>query len=544
MKKNKPTRKTRIIPVLMSAVLMLSACGSVPAETAADQDAEGTVTDGSAEDVSQEINEMTYDYTMKLSDLPTGDVSAPGVAVHDPSILKADGKYYIYGSHMSAAVSDDLKSWKMIADGYSRTNSVYGQIYEVADEAFAYAGSKDSIIPTDDKSVHVWAPDVIYNEKTGQYWMYYCTSSTWNASNLCMAISDSPEGPFIWQKALIYSGFHNDETIAATNVLDFVDEDYVRSHYMHGLEYNYNDYPNAIDPTVLFDADGRLWMVYGSWSGGIFLLELDPETGDVIHPEPDEANNVDPYFGKKLLGGGHMSIEGPYIMYDEADGYYYLYVSYGGLVSAGGYQMRVFRSATIDGDYEDMNGKVPYKGDDHAKFGLKLSGNYKLPSLSVAYMATGHNSAFIDGDGKSYVVYHTRFNDNGEGHSPRAHQVIVNEDGWPCELPYQTSGETIAEEGYALDEVTGRYFVVNQGHAINADIANPVILYLNSDGTVSGRESSGTWNMKGGTPYVSVAIDGIEYKGVFCAMKDEAGIDAMTFSAVGDNTTVWGVKYN
>ena len=26
------------------------------------------------------------------------------------------------------------------------------------------------------------------------------------------------------------------------------------------------------DPTVFFDADGRFWMVYGSWSGGIFLL--------------------------------------------------------------------------------------------------------------------------------------------------------------------------------------------------------------------------------------------------------------------------------
>ncbi len=39
-----------------------------------------------------------------------------------------------------------------------------------------------------------------------------------------------------------------------------------------------------------------------------------------------------------------------------------------------------------------------------------------------------------------YLVYHTRFNDGGEGHSPRVHQMIVNEDGWPCELPYQTQG--------------------------------------------------------------------------------------------------------
>lgn len=49
-------------------------------------------------------------------------------------------------------------------------------------------------------------------------------------------------------------------------------------------------------------------------------------------------------FWKRLLGGGHKSIEGPYILYDEESGYYYLFVSYGSLTREGGYQMRVFRS--------------------------------------------------------------------------------------------------------------------------------------------------------------------------------------------------------
>ena len=93
-----------------------------------------------------------------------------------------------------------------------------------------------------------------------------------------------------------------------------------------------------------------MWMVYGSWSGGIFLLEIDEKTGLVIHPKEDEKNGVDPYFGKRLLGGGHKSIEGPYILYDEESGYYYLFVSYGSLTREGGYQMRVFRSKTVDGE--------------------------------------------------------------------------------------------------------------------------------------------------------------------------------------------------
>ena len=526
--------KKKIVSTLLCMILiMTSGCGAAGNTKTGDT--------GMADDKAKTA-EQDYDFTVTYEGIAKKDISSPGVAVHDPSIYKDGGTYYIFGSHMSAAKSTDLTDWEMIADNYTKSNPVYGQIYEVADVAFAYAGDKSSLIQTDDKATHVWAPDVIYNKTMNKYCMYYCTSSTWNASNLCFGTADSVEGPYVWQKALIYSGFGNKQ-IEATDVLDYVDEEYARKHYIKGGGYNYDDYPNAIDPAVFYDADDRLWMVYGSWSGGIFLLELDPATGEVIHPEADEENGVDAYFGKKLLGGGHISIEGPYILYDADAGYYYLFVSYGSLVSNGGYQIRVFRSDKPDGTYVDMNGAFPAKSAFHQDFGLKMSGNYKLPSLEKAYMATGHNSAFIDDDGRMYVVYHTRFNDKGEGHSPRVHQMIINEDGWPCELPYQTCGEKVSETGYDKSDLTGRYFVTNQGTEISEKIANPVILYLNDDMTVTGRESSGTWEMRDGSPYMSIVIDGTQYKGVFCPMKDEAETPVMTFGATGANTTVWGVKY-
>ena len=94
------------------------------------------------------------------------------MAVHDPSILRVGDTYYIYGSHMAAAYSEDLMDWKYLASGYRKSNSVFGQIYDVYDEAFAYAGSPTSLIPTDDAKngggEHVWAPDVIYNEAMGK----------------------------------------------------------------------------------------------------------------------------------------------------------------------------------------------------------------------------------------------------------------------------------------------------------------------------------------------------------------------------------------
>ncbi len=494
-------------------------------------------------EVTEDVAEFDYDFTVNYDDIKKGVVSS-GISVHDPSILKANGTYYIYGSHMASAYGTDLLKWKKMSDGYNSKNSVFGQIYSVYNEAFAYAGAPTSLIPTDDAESggeHVWAPDVIYNKTTGLYYMYYCTTSTWNASNLCYGVSETPEGPFEWKGALLYSGYDS-ETIYETNVLDVVDYDYAYYTYLNGGSgYNYREFPNAIDPSVFYDEDDRMWMVYGSWSGGIYLIELDPATGECIHPESDPDKGVDAYYGKLLVGGGHKSIEGPYILH--AGGYYYLFVSYGSLVREGGYQIRVYRSETVDGEYVDMSGMTAKAGVNHAYYGLKLSGNYYLPSLYYAYMATGHNSALQDDDGKLYCVYHTRFDNGSEYHSPRVHQMLINAEGWLCMLPYQTQGETVSETGYETADIVGRYYVINQGTDISAEIAQPTIFYLQTNGKVVGENVSGSWTKTDGTYYMTITIGEDTFSGVFCKMPDEAGREVMTFSAVGENESVWGVKY-
>ena len=488
--------------------------------------------------------EPDYDFTVSYKGIEVGNVSS-GASVHDPSILRVGDTYYIYGSHMAAATCTDLLTWRFLANGYRDSNTVFGQIYSVYNKAFAYAGSPRSLIPTDDAAnggEHVWAPDVIYNEAMGKYVMYYCTTSTWNASNLCYGVSDTPEGPFEWQGAFIYSGYDK-ETIYATDILDYVDEDYALSTYLKGSKYRHEDWPNAIDPSVFYDGDGKMWLVYGSWSGGIFLLEVDEATGQVIHPAADPENGVDAYYGKRIVGGGHMSMEAPYILWDEESGYYFLFVSYGALNREGGYQIRVFRSEKPDGEYVDMNGQHLGSGLNNAYYGLKLSGNYMLPSLSKAYMATGHNSALVDNDGRKYIVYHTRFDNGSEMHSPRVHQFLLNADGWPCMLPYQTQGETVSETGYAEEQVVGRYYMIDQGTAINADIAQPEILYLNAGGKARTETAEGSWKMEKNSYYMTITLGDRTYKGVFCTMDDEAGTPVMTFSAVGYNESVWGVMY-
>lgn len=525
-------KRNKVFAGIMVAAMIVNMTGC-SGSSSDDKDSKG----------KQKVEEkVDSDFKVSYDGIKTASLDV-GLSVHDPSIFEEDGTYYIYGSHMATAKSEDLRNWTMVADGYGK-NSVYGDLM-FREEPFEYSGNLNSLIPTDDSNCHVWAPDVIYNKEQKLYFMYFCTSSTWNASNLCYATSKSPEGPFDWKGALIYSGFDN-ETMKKTDVLDYVDEDYAKEHYVKsgGNEYNYEECPNAIDPTVFYDENDRLWMVYGSFSGGIFLLELDKETGKVIHPEADPENDVDAYFGKRLIGGGHTSMEAPYILYDEPSGYYYLYVSYGSLTREGGYQIRVFRSKTPDGDYVDMKGQAPGIGKGNpAYFGLKLSGNYMLPSLEMAYMATGHNSALLDKDGKRYIVNHTRFDNGTEYHEPRVHQYFLNEEGWPCMLPYATDGETISENGYAMDKVAGEYFVINQGIKVDKQIAEPFKLMLTEKGNVFGKGITGTWEMKKDSCYVHITYKEKEYSGVFCEMKDEAGTPVMTFTAVGENESIWGVKY-
>ena len=522
--------RKKIISILLCAsmVLGLAACVSKESNEKTGGQTETMV------DTTENMEEVTI-----IEPNYEGIEVAPNgakVSIHDPSIKVYDGQYYIYGSHMTGAVSDDLQTWKYIGNGYDSNNVLFDDFLAEDLGIFDYSGDYGN------GSYAVWAEDIIYIEEMQKYVMYFCTSSTYIKSNLCYATADSPEGPFTWQGALLYSGF-TPEDIEQTDVYDYVSEEYAADTYMKSNgDYNNTDWPNCIDPAPFYDEDGRLWMSYGSWSGGIFLIELDPATGLVIHPEDDEENSVDAYFGKRLMGGGHKSIEGPYIQYDKDAGYYYLYVSYGGLDRVGGYQMRVFRSATVDGEYVDMSGQYHTKGYNHSYYGLKLSGNYYLPSAKYAYMATGGQSTFIDTDGKRYVCYHTRFDNGSEYHEPAVKQIFINQEGWPVLAPYTTKGETISETGYEKSDLVGEYYFINQEMEVNAKIAEPIMITLEEDGTVSG-SVNGNWSAQSNTYYMNFTYEEKQYSGVFCQMQDQAGVEVMTFSAVGSNESIWGVKY-
>ncbi len=459
-------------------------------------------------------------------------------SVHDPSIeIGEDGKYYIFGSHMSAASSQDLKEWKTIASGVDSNNPLFSNLFESDFEAFKYVGKNS------EDGYSVWAPDIIYNEALQKYVMYFCTTSSAVKSNLCMAVSDTLEGPYTYQDTILYSGF-TEETIKETNFYEFMPEDTDLSIYLASAKsYNNYSWPNCIDACLFTDADGHMWMAYGSWSGGIFILEIDKETGYPIHPVADEENGVDTYFGKKLIGGLHNPIEGPYIMYDAESKYYYLFVSYGELTAQGGYQIRLFRSVNPDGPYEDVTGSSPSNGPGYNKYGVKMMGNYTFPSLNYTYMAPGHCSAFMDKDGKMYVVYHQRFEELGEYHEPRVHQLFRTKNGWLVAAPFATNGETLRENGYDLEEVSGTYYMVNHGTDVTSVIHPSEEVIFHQDGTIDGAVQ-GEYILDEKNAYITIKLGDDQYEGVVIEMTDEAGNSTICFAAVGSNNeTIWGVQY-
>ncbi|MBO5354161.1 MAG: family 43 glycosylhydrolase [Lachnospiraceae bacterium] len=498
------------------------------------------------------------------------------VAVHDPSIFREEdenGKvtYYIYGTHITSAKSDNLVDWTIFTNGYQKkNNTLYGDLSENLKESFAWAGENDA----DCKGgFAVWAPDLFYNENyvnedgsKGAYMLYYSVSSTYCRSAIGYAVADNVEGPFTYKGTLVYSGFTQvsakdsrskiDKIWTNTNIDELMAAGRIEGDYntIWGTK-NYNtDYaPNAIDPTIFTDTEGKMWMCYGSWSGGIYLLELDPETGDAIYPGKDgttaDGRVIDKYFGTRIAGGHTISGEGPYILYDEETKYFYLYTTYNYLDSVSGYNMRLFRSERPEGPYLDAAGNnavFESSRTNQYQIGIKVMGNYTMSNLNRGYRSPGHCSAFIDKDGHRYLLYHTRFETGGEGFEVRVHQQFINEDGWPVTAVFENRNDRIALEGYEYSEIAGVYEFINHGTGSDgAGVRTPEILVLKEDGTISG-DYTGTWTEKEKSYLATFEVNGVTYKGVFFKQHDEQNpsTEVMTFTAIGtNNETIWGVKY-
>lgn len=529
------------------------------------------------------------------------------VVCHDPSIVidnitnPAFPTYYIYGSHLGrgkTTAAENYQEWTVFKAGEENataTNSLFcnlsGNLVNYADAYTTHAVT--SVKDCTGKTVTFgnfdahgwqkkgntvkgmqWAPDVIYN-KTMKKWCLYMSlnGDNWASSIVCFT-SDNVEGPWKYQGPVVFSGFlgkyaHNGYAAAD----DWKNTDFAIATGETSLpeRYNVGDkwgsfWPNCIDPCVFYDDQDNLWMSYGSWSGGIFLLRLDKNNGlrDYTYTFPYEVNGKaatsaaasanttsDPYFGKKIAGGYYVSGEASYV--EKIGSHYFLFMSYGGLTSTGGYQMRVFRSENPEGPYVDCNGTsavfnrylMNYSATTVDNRGVLLFGGYKWNPMSGAEIAQGHNSAFTDKEGRSFVVYHSRFTNKGEGHEVRVHQLFLNDEGWIMAAPFEFDGETITNNDIATKasiadtEIAGDYQFLRHEYGQNTEAKayeTPVNIRLNADGTISGAEN-GTWERTAGTDYIALTIDDVVYRGVLVRQTiDYTNIPAIAIAALSSSS--------
>jgi beta-xylosidase len=373
-------------------------------------------------------------------------------------------------------------------------------------------------------------------------------------SSIVLLTADTLDGDWTYVGPVVYSGFQYATYANAksmTDLFDVISDNSIPSRYQVSSGGSSTYALNAIDPCVFYDDDGNLWMTYGSWFGGIYMLKLDAKSGlrDYTYTYETKDNVSDAYQGLKLAGGMNSSGEASYIQ--KIGGYYYLFVTYGGLTSTGGYNMRVFRSDKVTGPYKDESGNdaryTSNINNINGTVGMRLMSYYNWSTMDVAEVAQGHNSAFVDTDGKAYLIYHTRTNDGTEGHYVKVRQLFVNEDGWLVAAPYRYSGETLNTDGYDASQVAGSYEVLMQKQSINyakLKYVSPVTINLNSNGTVTGAYT-GTWKLTSDSQYITVVMGGETYKGVVIRQIIEGtDEDTLCFTLVGttNEMAVWGSK--
>ena len=513
------------------------------------------------------------------------------VSVHDPSVVHQSGQtFYAFGSHRAVGVSsDNMQNWTGVNNSGLFGKMVNGKATVCSfNDAFLvnetqrvtilkngtptevdfgsynaceWAKADDaSWILGDEWGGNMWAPDVLWNP-TMQKWCMYLSinGENWH-SVIILLTADKITGPYVYQGPVHFSGFRN-MTIPEINWkktdLELVIGEQATLPGRYNKGNNWPQYwTNDIDPCVFYDEEEQLWMVYGSWFGGIFILKLDNQTGlrDYTATYPIENDGQgralsDPYFGKRIAGGYWSSGEGPYIKH--IGNYYYLFLSYGGFAPDGGYEMRVFRSEKADGLYLDATNHdacyhdrywLNYGPKAETDGGMKLLGAYNGWGFqTVGECAQGHNSVAVDAKGRSFVVYHTKFNDGTIAHQVRTRQLFLNEDGWLCAAPFEFDGETDTDATlaagcrYTKDELVGTYDVLIHKYRMDYEHfeeVTPIQLTLNANGTVSGA-LSGSWTLTDGTAYITLTAGSVTYKGVVVQQQ----VDGYKLKAIGITAT-------
>lgn len=323
---------------LLSALLLLAcACGSL-ARAGSSSSSEGNLS----------FTSLTTDPLASYS--LTGDTQP----VHDPSIIRQGSTYYAFttdvlglpaGNYLPIRCSRDKVNW-----------TACGSIFPAAMPAWVVAK-----VPG---IAGLWAPDVSWFN--GAYHVYYAGSTLGS------------------QRSVI--------GLVTNTTLDPTDPDYHWVDQGEVLASAPGDDFNAIDPNILIDTDGSIWLTYGSYWSGIKQRQIDSSTGMLL------ASNSTRYNLATRPGVSGDPIEGASLVHHGS--YYYLFVSIDYCcnqnIDTDNYKEAVGRSSSPHGPFVDENGTSMMNG-----------GGTVLLQGDGTWNAPGGGTVYLDAtSGDSLIVFH------------------------------------------------------------------------------------------------------------------------------------------
>ncbi len=323
--------------------------------------------------------------------------------VHDPAVMRVADTYYMY--------STDAIYFQRRNNGERRQDIKHGNIQVRSSKDLVhwkFEGWAFDSIPAEAKqwvwdnnqnkgATNIWAPfPVQYGEK---FRLYYCVSAFgMQSSYIGLAESDSPLGPWTMKGEVVKTR---------------------RGHRM-----------NAIDPSIITDPEtGKMWMHYGSYFGGLYVVELNPKTGKTFTYD-DQGILV-----ARRANYKKDNLEAPEIIYHPSFKKYYLFTSYDPLITT--YNVRVGRADKPEGPFFDFFGKDLRDTTNNYPV---ITHPYQFKN-HPGWAGVGHCGVFNNEIGDFFMAHQGRLSPENQLMVLHIRELKWTTNGWPVASPQRYTGK-------------------------------------------------------------------------------------------------------
>ena len=211
---------------------------------------------------------------------------------HDPSFIETNDEgfstYFLFSTGWNTGndihYSSDMLTWNYLGKTHATTD--FGNAEMFPQQLKDWMGAKNN-----SGDIQWWAPDIV-KAPDGGYWLYTCTTMSDAITKAAYYASEDEKVTIThnYSRAAIvlyhidsleleYTGAGNNRRASLKDDFKYVGV-LMQSAIPQDGSGNYCEIDiNSIDPQIIYDTNGKMYMAYGSFGTGNWLLELNPQTG-------------------------------------------------------------------------------------------------------------------------------------------------------------------------------------------------------------------------------------------------------------------------